>query len=146
MKKEQLIAQLEGAKTLTSVVSIDNVIALIQQLEPEVEVKTVFGIHQEMADQIAGKIERCLDYNSSDFVDTDSAEFELDYNNTIRLDRVDVDTNAIMEHITATLDSFILDEMNAKEAEEDEDEDDDAPDSSWTIVDGGSPSAHIAAE
>jgi len=116
MTKEQLIAQLEGAKTLTSVVSIENVVALIQQLDPEIVVETKLGMSQELAEEIAGKIDRCLDYNSGDFVDTDSAEFELDYNNTIRLDRVDVDTSAIMEHITSVLDSFVVEED--EEAEE----------------------------
>jgi hypothetical protein len=110
MKKENLIAQLEGVKALTSVVSIDNVIALIQQLEPEIVVETKLGITQELAEEIADKIERCLDYNSDDFVDTSSAEFELDYNNTIRLDRVDVDTRAIMEHVTSALDEFVVEE------------------------------------
>ena len=33
MKKENLIAQLEGAKVLSTQVDIDKVIALIQQLE-----------------------------------------------------------------------------------------------------------------
>ena len=119
MKKENLIAQLEGAKALSSQVDIDKVIELLQQLEPEIETLKVFGITQEFADEIANKIERTLDYNSNDFVDTDSAEIELDCNNVIRLNRVDVDVNEIMEHITATLDSFVLNEEEAEETEED---------------------------
>ena len=119
MKKENLIAQLEGAKALSSQVDIDKVIELLQQLEPEIETLKVFGITQEFADEIANKIERTLDYNSNDFVDTDSAEFELDWNNVIRLNRVDVDVNEIMEHITSTLDSFVLNEEEAEETEED---------------------------
>ena len=114
MKKENLIAQLEAAKALTSVVSIDNVIALIQQLEAEVQVEKVFGITQELAEDIANKIERCLDYNSSDLVDCDSAEFEMNYDNRIELSRADVNVSEIMNHITATLEEFVV--------EEDEDE------------------------
>ena len=110
MKKEQLIAQLEGAKALTSVVSIDNVIALIQQLEAEVQVEKVFGITQELAEDIANKIERCLDYNSNRLIDLDSAEFELTYNNTIELTNVDIDVREIMDHVTASLDSFVVEE------------------------------------
>jgi len=110
MKKEQLIAQLEGAKALTSVVSIDNVIALIQQLEAEVQVEKVFGITQELAENIANKIERCLDYNSGRLVDVGTAEFELTYNNEIVLTDVDVDVREIMEHVTETLDSFVVEE------------------------------------
>ena len=123
MKKENLIAQLEGVKTMSSQVDIDKVIELVNQLEPEVKIEILkvpaIGITQEFADEIANKIERSLDYNSNDFVDTDSAEFELDWNNVIRLNRVDVYVNEIMEHITATLDSFVLNEEEAEETEDD---------------------------
>ena len=123
MKKENLIAQLEGAKALSSQVDIDKVIELVNQLEPEVKNEILkvpaIGITQEFADEIADKIERSLDYNSNDFVDTDSAEFELDWNNQIRLNRVDVNVSEIMEHITATLDGFVLNEEEAEETEED---------------------------
>ena len=37
MKKENLIAQLEGVKTMSSQVDIDKVIELVNQLEPEVK-------------------------------------------------------------------------------------------------------------
>lgn len=137
MTKAELVAKLEGAKELTSVVSIDLVIELIQQMDPEVRIEKVLGMSQELAEQVAEKIERCLDYNSRDFVDTASAEFELDYNNTIRLDSVDVDTGAILEHITPVLESFVIEESE---------EEDEASDPSWTSADGGSPSAHVAAE
>ena len=123
MKKENLIAQLEGVKTMSSQVDIDKVIELVNQLEPEVKIEILkvpaIGITQEFADEIADKIERSLDYNSNDFVDTDSAEFELDWNNQIRLNRVDVNVSEIMEHITATLDGFVLNEEEAEETEDD---------------------------
>ena len=110
MKKADLIAQLEGAKALTSVVSIDNVIALIQQLDPEVRVEKVLGMSQDLAEDIANKIERCLDYNSGRLVDVGTAEFELTYNNEIVLADVDVNVSEIMEHVTETLDSFVVEE------------------------------------
>jgi len=110
MKKEQLISQLEGAKALTSVVSIDNVIALIQQLDPEVRIEKVLGMSQELAEEIAEKIERSLDYNSNSLIDFDSAEFELSYRNEISLTSADVDVREIMEHVTASLESFIIEE------------------------------------
>ena len=110
MKKEQLVAQLEAAKALTSVVSIDNVIALIQKLDPEVRVEKVLGMSQELAEEVANKIERVLDYNPIRLVDLDSAEFELDYNNRIELTNIDVDTSEIMEHVTAALEEFVIEE------------------------------------
>jgi hypothetical protein len=110
MKKADLIAQLEGAKALTSVVSIDNVIALINGLEPEVRVEKVLGMSRELAEEIADKIERSLDYNSGDLVDLESAEFELSYRNEISLTSVDLDVREIIEHVTNALETFIEEE------------------------------------
>tara|TARA_R110000868_G_scaffold92214_1_gene255790 strand:- start:2645 stop:3073 length:429 start_codon:yes stop_codon:yes gene_type:complete len=110
MKKADLIAQLEGAKALTSVVSIDNVIALIQLMEPEVNVEKIVGITAELAEDIANKIERRLDSYSTGLARLDSAEFELSYNNQIELIDVEIDTNEVMEHITATLEEFVIEE------------------------------------
>ena len=108
MKKADLIAQLEGAKALTSVVSIDNVIALIQGLDPEVRIEKVLGMSQELAEAVANKIERIIDYNSSYLVDLSTAELELSYNNQIEVNRVDINVYEIMEHITATLEEFVI--------------------------------------
>ena len=119
MKKADLIAQLEGAKALTSVVSIDNVIALIQQMDPEVRIEKVLGMSQELAEQVAEKIERSLDYNSNRFIDFDSAEFELSYRNEISLISADVDVREIMEHVTASLESFVIEEDGDAPAETD---------------------------
>jgi hypothetical protein len=112
MKKENLIAQLEGVKVLSTQVDIDKVIALIQQLETETKTKS--GLTQELAEEIAEKIERTLDNNSSDLVDTDSAEFSINYDNRVELDTADVNVSEIMDHVTAILDRFVV--------EEDEDE------------------------
>jgi len=117
MKKADLIAQLEGAKALTSVVSIDNVIALIQGLDPEVRVEKQLGMSQELAEEIANKIERSLDYNSNSLIDFDSAEFELSYTNEISLTSADVNVRDIMEHVTAALDEFITEEDEEDETD-----------------------------
>ena len=106
MKKEQLIAQLEGVKVLSTQVDIDKVIALIQQLETEKKA----GLTQELAEEIADRIESALDYNSSDLVDTDSAEFELNYDNRIELSRADINVSEIMSHVTACIDEFVNEE------------------------------------
>lgn len=118
MTKEQLIAQLEGAKTLTSVVSIDNVVALIQQLDEATAKVNDSFIDEALAQRISTKIEQALDYNSRDFVDTDSAEFCIGYDGkTIELDTVEVNTYEIMKHVDA-----ILFEFTAEEDEEDEED------------------------
>jgi hypothetical protein len=120
MKKIDLIAKLEGAKELTSVVSIDLVLAALGMLEPEVKVEKVFGMSQELADEISSKIERCLDNNANCLVDTDSASFSLNYNNCIELDEACIDTYSTMEHINSVLEGFIVEEEESEEDEVDE--------------------------
>ena len=105
-------AKLEGAKELTSVVSIDLVIEALGMLEDEVK---VIGISQELAEDIANRIERTLDRNASDFIDTDSAEFELNYDNRIELTSADVNVSEIMDHVTACLEEFVVEEEEDEE-------------------------------
>lgn len=118
MKKENLIAQLEGAKALSSQVDIDKVIELLAQLEPEVVVETKFAITPELADELQYAIRNCLDYNSDNFVDVDSAELELDWNNQIRLNRVDVNVDDIVDHVTGVIETYVVEEEAEEEAEE----------------------------
>ena len=108
MKKEHLIEQLETAKVLSSTVDIDKVIELIKQIETG-------GLTPILVDKISEKIERVMDYNSSSLVDLDSAEFELDYNNTIRVTDIDVNVYEIMEHVNAVLDEFMVEEDDVEE-------------------------------
>ena len=126
MKKSELIAKLEGAKELTSVVSIDLVLAALGMLEPEVKVEKVFGMSQELADEIASKIERCLDNNASDLVDTDSACFSINYSNTIELDEANIDVYETMSHITACLEQFVVEEEDEDNSDEETTDSDEA--------------------
>jgi len=119
MTKETLVAQLEAAKALTSVVSIDNVIALIQQLEAEVQVVKSFSLTQELADEIASRIERCLDNNARDFVDTDTAELVMNYDNKVELESVDLHIDNIMGHVTNCIEEFV-DEPDIQDIEPEE--------------------------
>ena len=121
MKKESLVAQLEAAKALTSVVSIDNVIALIQQLEPEqVESKT-FLLNEKSFDKVMDIVDNAVNnLRTRDLVDFDDAEFELNYNNTIELTDVRVDTDNIINNIREALENIF--EETADEDEEDGEE------------------------
>ena len=110
MKKENLIAQLEGAKALSSQVDIDKVIELIQGLEAEVTVEKVFGITPELAATLGEKIQRALDYNSDDLVDKDSASFEINYNNQVELTEVNIDVYEVMRHVEAVFEEFVIEE------------------------------------
>jgi hypothetical protein len=59
-----------------------------------------------VAGQIAAEIEKVLEYNSSDLVDTDSAEFELDYDNKISLTGASIEVYRIMDHIDTVLTQY----------------------------------------
>ena len=122
MTKETLVAQLEAAKGLTSVVSIDNVIALIQSIKDPVPVVIPARreFNADLIERIADEIEHALDYNSSDCVDLDTAEFSINYNNQLELDRVDINVREIMDHVKAKLD-LILEAFEAEEQDEIED-------------------------
>lgn len=118
MKKESLVAQLEAAKALTSVVSIDNVIALIQQLEPEqIESKT-FLLNEKSFDKVMDIIDNAVNnLHTRDLVDFDDAEFELNYNNTVELTDVRVDTDNIINNIREALEN-IFEETADEDGEE----------------------------
>ena len=106
MKKEELVKQLEAAKVLSSQVDIDKVITLINQIESETKV----GLTQELAEEIADRIERTLDYNASDLVDKDDVTFSITYGNVIEIDNASINVSETMDHITACLDEFIVEE------------------------------------
>jgi len=107
MKKEELLAKLEVAKEVTSVVSIDLIISALNELEVP---KAKSGLTQELADEIANRIERTLDYNADDLVDKDNITFEIQFGNQLQIDEACIDVGETMEHITAVLDGFIIGE------------------------------------
>jgi len=120
MKKAELVAQLEGAKALTSVVSIDNVIALIQQLEEEQVAKTESRITAKLFTRVVDIVEESLNnMRSSEAVDLSSAEFELDWNNCINLTDISLDTDYIYNEIREGLEFGIeiVDEEEAIETQ-----------------------------
>ena len=114
MKKEELIQKLEVVKDHSPVVSIDKVIALIEQITPEVKV----GITQELAEEIANRIERCLDRNCDELVDKDDITFSIAYGNTIEVEDASINVSETMNHITACLEEFVVEEDEDEELTE----------------------------
>ena len=106
MKKEELLAKLEVAKEVTSVVSIDLIISALNELE----LPTKTGITQELADEIANRIELCLDRNADDLVYKDNITFSLNFGNQLEIDEAQIDVSETMEHITACLEEFVVKE------------------------------------
>jgi hypothetical protein len=117
MKKAELVAQLEGAKALTSVVSIDNVIALIQQLEEGQAVKPEYSITAKLFTRVVDIVEDSLNNMRNDSaVDLGSAEFELDWNNCISLTDISLDTDYIYNEIREQLE-FAFDIVDEEKEE-----------------------------
>jgi hypothetical protein len=118
MKKAELVAQLEGAKALTSVVSIDNVIALIQQLEEGQAVKPEYSITAKLFTRVVDIVEDSLNnMRTGHAVDLSSAEFELDWNNCINLTDISLDTDYIYNEIREQLENaFDIDDVDEEEA------------------------------
>ena len=113
MTKENLVKQLEAAKSLSSQVDIDKVVELIKQIE------TPTRFTQELADEIASKIERCLDNNSDDLVNKEDATFDIGYGNVIEIDDIQIDVYEVMRHIIEVIDDFVNeDEVESEQNEE----------------------------
>jgi hypothetical protein len=116
MTKNELIAKLEGAKEVTSVVSIDLVLAALGMLEePKANKGPVFN--DELIERLCEEIESALDYNSGDLVDTDTAEFTLNYSNCIELDRVEINVRDVMGHVEAKM-QLVLEAFESEAADE----------------------------
>jgi hypothetical protein len=122
MKKSELIAKLEGAKEVTSVVSIDLVLAALGMLEESNPVvKPEYSITAKLFDRIVDIVEDSLNQmRSSHAIDMSSAEFELDYNNCISLTDISLDTDYIYNEIRDGLENAfdIVDEEEDIEAQE----------------------------
>ena len=99
MTKNELIAKLEGAKEVTSVVSIDLVLAALGMLEDPKPVSKGPVFNEELIERLCEEIESALDYNSRDCVDLDTAEFSMGYDNRIELEAVELNVRDIMDHV-----------------------------------------------
>jgi hypothetical protein len=121
MTKNELIAKLEGAKEVTSVVSIDLVLAALGMLEEPKPVAKGPVFNDELIERLSEEIESALDYNSGDLVDLDTAEFSMGYDNRIELDRVEINVREVMEHVTAKL-QLVLEAFESEAADEEAEE------------------------
>ena len=86
MKKREVIEQIQN-NNLGSIYSKDDVIRLLEQIEPE---KAEITIDDEVIETITKGIINLLErMDSCELVDFGSASFNLDYNNTVELDNID---------------------------------------------------------
>jgi hypothetical protein len=99
MNKQQTIETLQ--KQLPSFYSLEQVINIINSIEDNNST-----LNDDSIQMIIKSIRRSL-IDSNDLIDRDSAEFELDYNNTIQLSNVDVDIESILEVVAEELNDFV---------------------------------------
>jgi hypothetical protein len=99
MNKQQTIETLQ--KQLPSFYSLEQVINIISSIEDNNST-----LNDDSIQMIIKSIRRSL-IDSTDLVDYSSAEFELDYNNTIQLSNVDVDIESILEVVAEELNDFV---------------------------------------
>jgi hypothetical protein len=119
MTKETLVAQLEGAKVLSSQVDIDKVIELLNQLVPEQIVRTEFKMTPDAFENFIDKVNNAVDGLRTDrAVDRDSATFGISYNNQVELEDVDIDIDYIQNSIREDLENSIEIIEDEAEAEE----------------------------
>jgi hypothetical protein len=98
MNKQQTIETLQ--KQLPSFYSLEQVISIINGIEDN------NTLNDDSIQMIIKKISRSL-HESSELIDHGSAEFELDYNNTIQLSNVDVDIEYILDIVTEELNNCV---------------------------------------
>jgi hypothetical protein len=82
------------------------------------QIETPTKFTQELADEICGQIERCLDHNSDDLVDKDNVTFNIGYGNVIEIDDAQIDSYEIMRHISDVLDDFVNEDEDEPGMEE----------------------------
>ena len=119
MKKSELIAKLEGAKEVTSVVSIDLVLVALGMLEESNPVvKPEYSITAKLFDRIVDIVEDSLNnMRTGSAVDLSSAEFELDWYYCINLTDISLDTDYIYNEIREGLENaFDIDDVDEEEA------------------------------
>lgn len=97
MKKSETIKLVQ--ECVSSVFSKEDVIKLINDIDSQFDEETTVNIK----DQILKKI-RDIDHQ---IVDHDSAEFELNYHNTIQLSNVSINEDIIEDIIDGVLMSFV---------------------------------------
>lgn len=102
MKKislEEAIAKVND--NFSSVFTKEDVISLLSGIKPESK------LTPELSEQIQNKIERCLDNNSSELIDTDQISFEINYSNTIEAHDIYLDVRGIMSTIDDIMSDFV---------------------------------------
>jgi len=92
-----------------SIFSKEDVLKLLNSIQAQPTLPE--GFAEGLVDKIAAKVHNKIDrYSTAKFVDYDSAEFEIDYNNKLTLTNVDIDTDEIRDAVNDAVQGAV-DEM-----------------------------------
>ena len=110
----------EITKTVDAYPSIytkDDVVSLLSKLRTVVltevsELKPAFAItedrFQEFSESVTKSLENAINRGELDVVDYSSAEFNINYHNTIEIENIDVNTDSIVDELATILqDQFV---------------------------------------
>ena len=99
--------------TFPSIYSNNDVVCLLENLKISIidelsKVKPTVGITEEQFQEFNANVRHALErvlYDSNEVINTDSAEFSIDYGNRISIENIDINT----DFITEELDEIMLD-------------------------------------
>jgi hypothetical protein len=99
--------------TFPSIYSNNDVVSLLENLKISIidelsKVKPNVGITEEQFQEFNANVRHALErvlYDSNEVINTDSAEFSIDYGNRISIENIDINT----DFITEELDEIMLD-------------------------------------
>ncbi len=105
MNKQQTIELLQ--KQLPGFYSVEQVINIINDIDAdsnEVSEEKLTEIAEGVYDVVEKKMRNT---DASDIVDFDSAEFSIEYNNTLTLDNVDISSDTIAEMVANEISDYL---------------------------------------
>ncbi len=104
MKKLEVLESLKNQ--MDSFYSLEQVIKIVESIEDETSIIT-----RETLSELSDNIRKVLERNRDEFIDNDSAEFEINNGNEIELSYVSVDVDQIVDYINECI-SECINEVN----------------------------------
>ena len=115
---KEVTAALDG---FPSVYMKDEVVCVINRIRLEINElehekpsidKEALGV---MFDEVVMQLTRSLERNDNDYIDYSSAEFSVEYNNTIVVDSLDLNVDNITDSLESILEEVFYEALDVKE-------------------------------
>ena len=82
----------------------------LEQPKPEID-KEALSV---MFDEVIGQLTRVLERTDNEYIDYNSAEFSIEYNNTIVLDNIDINVDNITESLESILQEVFYEALDIR--------------------------------